>query len=130
MATNNTAFSPNADMVAQITGSGAAVPGTTVATYAIAGNTDISAIMQYSRFVQMTTGAGNTTVITSAVLKPGALLTVQVTNDAAAARTITFGTGFRTNATLVGTNSKTLLIGFISDGVTLNELCRTVGAIT
>jgi len=31
---------------------------------------------------------------------------------------------------LTGTNSKILLVGFVSDGTTWNEVARSVGAIT
>lgn len=127
---NNTAFSPNADITAQLTGTGQPVPGNVTVTYVPSGNTDITTILQFSRFVAMTTATGNTTVLTSFVASPGGILNVQVTNDASGARTITFGTGFRATGTLVGTNSKILLVSFVSDGTTWNESSRSVGAIT
>ncbi len=127
---NNTPFSPNPDITAQLTGTGQPVPGNVTATYVPSGNTDITSVLQFSRFVAMTTATGNSTVLTSYVPNPGAILNVQVTNDASGARTITFGTGFRATGTLVGTNSKVLLVQFISDGTTWNEVSRSVGAIT
>lgn len=127
---NNTAFSPNPDITAQLTGTGQPVPGNVTATYVPSGNTDITSILRFSRFVAMTTATGNSTVLTSYVPNAGGLLTVQVTNDASGARTITFGTGFRATGTLVGTNSKILLVSFASDGTTWNETGRSVGAIT
>lgn len=49
-----------------------------------------------------------------------------ISNDATP-RTITFGTNFLAAGTLVGTASKTAVVGFLSDGFTLYEVSRTVG---
>lgn len=127
---NNTAFSPNADMTAQITGSGQPVPGTLAPTYVASGSTDITAILQYSRYVEITTATGNSTVISSFVSTDGGRLVISIANDASGARTITFGTGFRSTGTVVGTASKVILVEFVSDGSTWNELCRSASAIT
>lgn len=128
--TNNTAFTPNADVVAQITGTGNKVPFTTAGTYVASGNTDLTAIFAVSSFATLTTATGNSTVITSGTYNAGAIKTLQVTNDATGPRTLTFGTGFRSTGVLTGTNSKILLVQFISDGTTLNECGRSVSAIT
>ena len=129
MATNNTAFSPNADLVAQLSGSGNLVPGTVAATYAT--NTDITAILQYSRFVQITTtnAVGNSTVIFTGTA-PRGLLIVEITNDAVQAETVTFGAGFRPTATVVGTNSKTISVAFFGNGTKFVEFARSASAIT
>ncbi len=129
-AINNTAFSPNADITAQLTGTGQPVPGNVAATYVASGNTDITSVLQFSRFVSITTATGNSTVLTSFVSSPGGLLNLQVTNDASGARTLTFGTGFRSTGVLTGTNSKILLVQFVSDGTTWNEVARSASAIT
>ena len=127
--TNNTPFSPNSDLVAQLTGSGQPVPAAIAPTYVASGNTDITSVLQFTRFVPITTVTGNSTVNTSFVARAGAILHIQVNNDAANPRTITFGTGFRTTGTLTGTNSKIMLVAFASDGTTWNETARTA-AIT
>lgn len=49
-----------------------------------------------------------------------------IANDATP-RTITFGSNFLPAGTLVGTASKTAVVGFISDGTTLYEVSRTTG---
>lgn len=49
-----------------------------------------------------------------------------ISNDATP-RTVTFGTNFLAAGTLVGTASKTAVVGFLSDGFTLYEVSRTVG---
>ena len=133
---NNTAFAPNADLTAQFTGSGAPVPGWTgpasVATGFVpfyAAVIDLAPILQVTRWINIVTtaGVGNATINCSAVPPAGCKVSLQVNNDAGAARTITFGTGFRTTAaTLIGTASKIMIITFISDGITLNEEDRTI----
>jgi len=52
-----------------------------------------------------------------------------ITNDATAGRTITFGTNFKPNGTLVGVASKTSTIMFVSDGTNWWEMFRTVGVL-
>jgi len=118
------------DFVAQLTGSGVPIPGTIAPTYVSGGTTDITATLQQTRFVNITTATGNTTVSTSAVPRAGAVVLIQVNNDSGGARTITFGTGFRPTGTLVGTSSKAYVLMFVSDGTTLNECSRSVGALT
>jgi hypothetical protein len=130
MSSKNTAFTPNPDLTAQITGSGNGVPGTVAATYVASGTTDVTAILAYSRYVEITTATGNSTVATSGTYPKGARVAFQIFNDAGGARTITFGTGFRATATVVGTASKVILVEFVSDGTTLNELARSASAIT
>lgn len=117
-------------MLAQMTGSGAKVPFATLGTYVASGNTDLTAIFAVSTYASLVTATGNTTVITSGTYNAGAIKTILVTNDAANPRTLTFGTGFRSTGVLTGTNSKIMLIQFLSDGTTLNEVSRSVGAIT
>jgi hypothetical protein len=118
------------DFVAQITGSGVPIPGAIAPTYVSGGNTDITAVLQQTRFILITTATGNSTVLTNAVPRAGALVAIQINNDSGGARTITFGTGFRPTGTLVGTASKAYVVLFFSDGTTLNECSRSVGALT
>jgi hypothetical protein len=127
---NNTTFAPNADLVAQLTGSGQPVPGTVLATYVASGNTDITALLQYTRYVRIITATGNSTVISSFVASPGGLLFVQIDNDSGGARTITFSTGFRATGTVVGTASKAIVVAFVSDGTNWIEYARSVAAVT
>jgi|SRR3989304_8712070 len=56
---------------------------------------------------------------------------VQIQSDAAAARTITFGTNFKANGTIVtpATAGKIVSITFTSDGTTWNESGRQTGGV-
>jgi len=130
----NTAFSPNPDLVAQVTGSGQPAPGagTTGLAPTYASSIELAPTLQYSRFVAIntTSGVGNATITAAYVAQAGARLVVQINNDAGGARTITFSTGFRVTGTVVGTASKAILVGFCSDGTTWNEVSRTSSALT
>lgn len=53
-------------------------------------------------------------------------LTIIIVNDATGAKTITFGTNFKSIGTLVGTVSKQATIRFISDGTNWIEVGRTL----
>lgn len=53
-------------------------------------------------------------------------LTIIIVNDATGAKTITFGTNFKSTGTLVGTVSKQATIRFISDGTNWIEVGRTL----
>lgn len=129
-ATNNTPFSPNADLTAQVTGSGGPVPGSVKPTYAA--TMALDAVMLYSRYVEIvtTSAVGNATLTTGVGANPGARLIIQIDNDSGGARTITFGTGFRSTGTVVGTASKIFVVEFCSDGLTWNEVARSASAIT
>lgn len=69
----------------------------------------------------------NATVAITGTQEAGQVLILLIKNDATAARTITFGTGFSASGNLVGTVSKTASIMFASDGGKFFELCRTTG---
>lgn len=71
---------------------------------------------------------GNCT-ITALAGKVG-LSWIIINNDATGAKTITFGTGFSPSGTLVGTVSKTAVVGFLSDGQKLYEVSRITGLTT
>jgi len=129
----NTAFSPNPDLVAQITGSGVPAPGagTTGLAPTYASSIELAPTLQYSRFVAIntTSAVGNATITAAYVPQAGARLVVQTNNDASGARTITFSTGFRPTGTVVGTASKAILVEFTSDGTTWNETARSASAV-
>ena len=125
----NTAFSPNPDFTAQITGSGvtvAGVSGTGIApTYA--SSIELAPYLQSTRFIAIntTSAVGNSTLTAAYVPQAGARLVIQINNDSSGARTITFSTGFRVTGTVTGTASKAILVTFCSDGTTWNEASRT-----
>ena len=122
----NTPFTPDPNLTGQLTGTGNPLSNTTAITWVSAGNTSITQALSYTRFISTTTASGNSTFITSnGVLPAGALVHIQVNNDATAPRLITFGTGFRSNGTQAGTNSKASTFVFVSDGTTLNEFARS-----
>ena len=75
------------------------------------------------------TAGENETINASGAQYVGQELTCIITNDATLPRTITFNTGFRASATIVGTTSKVSVIEFVSDGTNLIEKSRTI-AIT
>lgn len=126
----NTTFSPNPDLTAQITGSGASVPGSVSPTFAA--TQAIAAILQYSRFV-LIAGDSNvsatTTITTTFVAKAGARLAVQI-NAANGTVTATFSTGFRVTGTAAPTVGTSLLVDFVSDGTTWNEISRSAAVLT
>lgn len=69
---------------------------------------------------------GNATINASAGGNAGQVLYVLVTNDATSAKTITFGTNFKPSATVVGTQSKSAMLHFMSDGTNWYEVSRTL----
>jgi hypothetical protein len=126
----NTTFSPNPDLTAQITGSGASVPGSVSPTYAA--TQAIASILQYSRFVLIAgvnSVSATTTITTTFVAKAGARLAVQV-NAAGGTVTATFSTGFRVTGTAAPTIGTSLLVDFVSDGTTWNEIGRSAAVLT
>jgi hypothetical protein len=70
---------------------------------------------------------GNATINASGVGVAGQSITLLITNDATAPKTITFGTNFVSSGPLVGTASKSALITFWSDGTSWYESARTTG---
>ena len=125
----NTAFSPNPDFTAQITGSGVTVAGVsgTGITPTYASSIELAPYLQSTRFIAIntTSAVGNSTLTAAYVPQAGARLVIQTNNDASGARTITFSTGFRVTGTVTGTASKAILVTFCSDGTTWNETSRT-----
>lgn len=72
------------------------------------------------------TAGENETVNASGAQFASQELTCIITNDATLPRTITFGTGFKPSATVVGTVSKVAVIKFVSNGTDFYELARTL----
>lgn len=123
---NNTAFSPNADMVAQITGSGQPVPGAISPTYAAA--QEIGAILQYSRFViidGVNATSATCTITTTFVGTPGAILSVAVRGGGGTV-TATFSTGFKVSATAAATIGTLMTVNFRSNGTNWVETGRSL----
>lgn len=138
-AVKNTPFTPNPDIVAQLSGSGAAPAGFTGSSTlgagfapAYAATIELAPFLQTTRYIDIVTNStiGNATLTAAFVPPAGGLLTVEIDNDATAARTITFSTGFRSTGTVTGTNSKAIVVAFVSNGTTWNEFSRSVSALT
>lgn len=130
MAVNNSAFSFNPDIVAQMSGSGKPVPGTVTPTFAA--SMALAAVLLYSRYVRIlgvSTVSATVDLTTTFVAPAGARLTVQVDNSASGTVTATFGTGFRSTGTVAPTASKSILVDFSSDGITWNEVGRSASAL-
>lgn len=128
--TNNTPFTPNADITAQMTGSGAPVPGAVALTYAA--TQAIAPILQYSRYVEINgvnTTSATTTVSTTFVALKGARLIVNVKADASGTVTATFGTGFKSTGTVAATLSTNFPVSFVSNGTAWVETGRPTAAI-
>ena len=122
----NNAFTPDSNFTAQVTGSGNPISNTTAVAWVSAGNTSITQALSYTRFITTTTASGNSNIVTAnSVVPAGGLVHLQVNNDATSPRLITFGSGFRSNGTQIGTNSKASTFVFVSDGTTLNEFARS-----
>ena len=135
----NTAFSPNPDITCQITGTPTATtPGFTgdpsigagvAPTYAA--TISLEPFLQNSRFVLIngvSATSATTTLNTTFVAPAGATLLIQV-NASGGTITATFGTGFRKTGTLAPTVGTSMLIEFVSDGITWNEIGRTSAAL-
>ena len=127
--TNNTAFDPNGDLVAQLSGMGNAVPGTVKPT--LAATIALDAVMLYSRFINITNTAGtaNVTVTTTVGAQPGGRLVIQFNQYSGGSGALTFSTGFRSTGTVTPTSAQALLVEFVSDGSTWNEVGRSVGSL-
>jgi hypothetical protein len=135
----NTAFSPNPNKVAQITGSGQPTPGYTgpssigtgvVPVYAT--TIALDPFLQNSTFISLTGDNVNACTVSVASVPPaGAQLGIQF-NEPSAGNTsvLTFGTGFRSTGTVQPTSSKAILVTFTSDGTTFNETGRTSASLT
>jgi hypothetical protein len=126
---NNTAFSPNPDKVAQITGSGQPVPGAVSPTFDAA--VVLDSILNYSCYVRILgiNATSSTCAVTTANIQlAGAYLTVSC-EAAGGTVTYTFGAGFKTSATAAPTTGTAMAIEFVSNGTNWVEVGRSL-AIT
>ena len=126
---NNTAFDINGDLATQITGMGNAVNGTVAAT--LAATIALDSIMLYSRFITITNTAGtaNVSVTTNVGANPGGRLVIQFNQYTGGSGALTFSTGFRSTGTATPSSAKALLVEFVSDGTSWNEVGRSVGSV-
>lgn len=127
---NNTAFSPNPDITAQITGTGQPVAGAISLTYSA--TQAIAPILLYSRYVEIngvSTVSATTTVTTGFVATPGAHLIVNVLASASGTVTATFSTGFKATGTVAATASTNFPVLFVSNGVAWVEVARPTAAV-
>ena len=125
----NTTFDPNGDLVAQISGMGNPVSGAVVAT--LAATIALDALMMTTRFISITnTSAISAVTVTTAVgANPGARLVIQFNQYSGGSGALTFGTGFRPTGTATPSSAKALLVEFVSDGTTWNEVGRSVASV-
>ncbi len=127
----NTAFSPNPDLLAQLTGSGQPVPGSVAPTFAA--TMAIEPTLQSSRYVEIkgvSTVSATVTITTAFVANPGALLIVNVQASASGTVTATFGTGFKATGTVAATASTNFPVAFVaSSSGNWVELARPTAAI-
>ena len=126
MSQGNTVYNLNSDLIAQTSGSGVAVPY--APTYAASVTVDVG-VTSYANVVT-TSAIGNASILASSGGLPGQRLSVIIANDSGGARTITFTTNFRATGTVVGTASKVIAVGFVSDGSKFIEQSRSASAIT
>lgn len=127
---NNTPFSPNPDITAQLTGTGQPVPGALALTFAAL--QAIAPILQYSRYVEIngvSTVSATTTVSTTFVASPGSILIVNTKASASGTVTTTFGTGFKSTGTCAATASTNFPVHFVSNGTAWVEVARPTAAI-
>lgn len=106
-------------------GSGRLITGMKTETYA--NPLALTENLEDCRKITTTSAVGDATITVSNSGVGGKRLILIITNDATSGRTITFGTNFTANGTLVGTASKTAIVEFISDGTTFYEVARTTG---
>ena len=127
---NNTFASPNADITAQLTGTGQPVPGALSLTYA--STQAIEKLLQYSRYVEIAgsnTTSATCTITTAFVATPGAHLIVNVKADGTGTVTATFSTGFKATGTVAATTSTNFPVLFVSNGTAWVEVARPTAAV-
>ena len=123
---NNTAFSPNADKTAQLTGSGEPVPGAISPTFAA--TVDVSNILNYSTYVRIigvNATSATCTITTTVVGNAGAILAVACEGSDGTV-TYTFSTGFKVSATAAATVGTAMTVTFRSNGTNWIEAGRSL----
>lgn len=127
---NNTAFSPNPDKVAQLTGSGAPVPGVISPTYAA--TVILDPILNYScyvRIIGVNATSATCSISTTNIPLAGAILKVSCESSATGTCTYTFGAGFKASGTAAATTLTAMTVEFSSNGTNWVETSRSL-AIT
>jgi hypothetical protein len=133
----NTAFSADADIVCQFTGTGNGAPGYNgPSAYGsgfipvLAANVDVTPFLLHSRFVQIACDGNTTCNISSNFVPPAGAMCFfkfyQANTYANANSNMTFKTGFRANALIAPSSSGTVQIGFISDATYWVEAFRSL----
>lgn len=128
---NNTAYSPNPDIIAQMTGTGQPVPGAIAPTYAA--TMAIESLLQHSRYIEIngvSTVSATCTITSAFVANPGSFLVVNVKASASGTVTATFSTGFKVVGTVAATASTNFPVLFIaSSSGNWVEVARPTAAI-
>ena len=122
---NNNAFSPNFDVLAQLSGSGAPSPTNISPTFAATMALDSQVLTSAGvNILASHTTSATVTFTTATVCPPLALLMVIMTTDGTGTVTATFSTGFKVTATLAGTSTTRSVVLFVSDGTYWIEIGR------
>lgn len=125
----NSAFTPNADKLAQITGNGQAPTAGISPVYAAA--VSLNGIINtsiYTRILGTTAVSATCAVTTQNILPPGAELEVSCESSVGTV-TYTFGVGFKVSATAAPTVGTAITVRFRSNGANWIE-CNRSPAIT
>ena len=102
--------------------------GSTTPTYSATVALTTTQVMTILYEITTTSAVGNATITASTGGTEGQLLVIRINNDATAARTITFGTNFRSSGTVTGTVSLSITVVFISNGTAWVEMSRSAAA--
>lgn len=126
-SSNNTPFTPNADKIAQMTGSGNPVAVSPVPTFAAAVSlTTILVAGTFARVPGVNATSATCTLTTAYVAPAGARCAVMCGSVAAGTVTYTFGTGFKVSGTAAATTLTYMTVNFISDGTNWIEMGRSL----
>lgn len=94
---------------------------------AYAGTISLDVSIQNKRSILTDEGTGDCIINASSGGVPSKEILLIITNDADSAKTITFGTNFKTAGPIVGTIDATAIIAFVSDGNFWYEKYRSLG---
>lgn len=97
--------------------------------YAYAAQMNVAAAHGTVLQIQTDPAVGNATVNMLGLGLQGEFVELEIANDGTAARTITFGTNFRSTGTVVGTPGKSIIVGFRSNGSGWLEAFRSAAAV-
>ncbi len=130
----NTAFSPDPNLVAQITGSGQPNPGYTGPATIGAGNAPVyaaaialAAFIVASRYIVINgvSATSATVSLTTTYVAPAGARLIVVINASGGTITATFSTGFRPSATAAPTVGASMTVEFVSNGTVWLESSRS-----